>query len=103
MIVCQSEEITEPFQLGIHLGMKFDVCRRIEKDYSGIERQMIEVIDYWLKNFSDCSWEKLAIAVKRMRGHDRLAKELEGLQLNSSEPVNEPGTMDSETIMYTMI
>ena len=61
----------------MQLGIDYSICRRFEKDNVGdTGRQMIEVIDYWLKNAHDCSWNTLATALTRIGGHNRLAEKL---------------------------
>ena len=52
---------------------------------------MIEVIDYWLKNNIECTWEALAEAIKRVGGHDNLARKL---KQKDSEPVVESMEME---------
>ena len=43
--------------LGVQLNIPIDVLKDIERKYhNDIKRQMIEVIDYWLKNYTKCSW-----------------------------------------------
>ena len=76
-------EISQPVELGLQLDIDYGTLQRIEKDHQGdTGRQMIAVIDFWLKNSSDCSWGILAKAVKRLGGHDRLVT-----QINSKETV----------------
>lgn len=61
---------------------------------------MIEVIDYWLKICTKCTWGALAEAVKRVGGHDNLAHklnqkdsvcaesvEVESMELESIDPI----------------
>ena len=93
-IVCQLKGVNKPFQLGIQLGIDYEVCERFEKDHVGdTGRQLIEVIQHWLKNKSDCSWKKLARAVRNVGGHDQLAEKLCDLDLegSSSASHNVPG------------
>ena len=56
-----------------------------------LERQIIEIIDYWLGNSKDQSWEGLAKAVRRLGGHDQLASKLENNQCSSEVVSNQPG------------
>jgi hypothetical protein len=47
----------------------------MEENYPrDVGRQMAEVIEYWQRNNSDCSWEALARAVEKMGGHGNLVK-----------------------------
>ena len=68
----------------MHLGIKSHELEKIEKDYPRINRQMVEVIKYWLRNSSDCSWEALASAVEKMGGHGNLVKELRDKHLENT-------------------
>ena len=71
------KDISRPIGLGLQLGIEYGTLQRIEKEHPGdIERQMIEVINFWLKNFTGCSWGTLAKAIKTLGGHDLLADEL---------------------------
>lgn len=70
-------EDVDVFQLGIQLGIETSRLRLFEKEHKlDIKRQKIEVIDHWLKNSSEPSWEMLAKAVKRLGTHDQLALQL---------------------------
>ena len=71
------KDISRPIGLGLQVGIEYGTLQRIEKEHPGdIERQMIEVINFWLKNFTSCSWGTLAKAIKTLGGHDLLADEL---------------------------
>ena len=70
-------EIESPFALGVQLYIPTDTPKDIERKYhNDIRRQMFEVIDYWLKNNTECTWGALAEAIKRLGGHDNLARKL---------------------------
>ena len=43
---------------------------------------MAEVIKYWLRNSSDCSWGALATAVEKMGGHGNLVEKLKDKHLD---------------------
>ena len=76
-IVSALKEITKPYLLGVHLGIEMYELKKIEENYPrDIDRQMAEVINHWLRNSSDCSWEALASAVEKMRDHGNLVKNL---------------------------
>jgi hypothetical protein len=68
-ILLALEEVTEPYLLGIHLGIEPHHLKRFEREHHDTERRKIEVIRYWLLNNEECSWETLADAVKRMDHH----------------------------------
>ena len=76
-IILALEEVTEPYQLGIHLGIETHKLKMFEKNYPrDIERQKIEVIEYWLRNSAECSWDVLASAVEKIGGHGNLERTL---------------------------
>ena len=69
------KEITKPYQLGMYLGIETYELEKIEENYPrDIERRKIEVINYWLRNSSDHSWEALASAAEKIGGHGNLVK-----------------------------
>ena len=70
------KEVTRPHRLGIYLGIETYELEKIEKDYPHIDRQMTEVINYWLRNCLDCSWGALANAVEKLGGHGKLVEQL---------------------------
>jgi hypothetical protein len=47
---------------------------------------MAEVIEYWLHNSSDCSWEALAGAVEKMGVHRNLVEKLRDRQKTTTPP-----------------
>ena len=76
-IISALKEITEPHELGIHLGIETYELKMFEKNYpQDINRQKMEVLEHWLRNSSDCSWEALASAVEKMGRYGNLVKTL---------------------------
>ena len=70
-------DISRPVELGLQFGIDYGSLKRIEKDNrSDIGRQMIEVINFWLENFTECSWETLAKAIRSLGGHDLLVDKI---------------------------
>jgi hypothetical protein len=71
----------------VHLGIKPYELEKIEKNHPrDVGRQMAEVIKYWLRNSSDCSWEALASAVEKMGGHGNLVEKLRDKQKTTTAP-----------------
>ena len=69
-------EITQPYQFGLHLGMTPSALQLIERNHPGdVARQRTEVITYWSRN-NECTWEKVADAVKRLGCYGNLEKKL---------------------------
>ena len=84
-IILAIKEITEPFILGVHLGIEPHELKKLEKNYPrDVDRQMAEVIEYWLRNSSDCSWGALGSAVEKMGGHENLVKKLRDKHLENT-------------------
>ena len=76
-IISALKEITEPRDLGIHLGIETHVLETFEEDYpKDVNRRKTEVLKYWLRNSSDCSWGALASAVEKMGRYRHLVKTL---------------------------
>ena len=65
------------FNLGIHLGIKIQQLKIIERNHPDTSRRLTETISLWQENSTgECSWSTLAKAVERIRGYNRLAEEL---------------------------
>ena len=82
-------EVEKPFQLGVYLRIGASKLHKIEEDHPcDIDRQMKEVIDYWLKNTTDhATWEILAKAVECMDDERNLADRLRNLDSEGLEKV----------------
>ena len=64
-------------QLGVQLEIPPATLSTIESDYPrSAQRCMTEVIISWLRNVPECSWAKLAQAVKAIDGYTVLAEKL---------------------------
>ena len=75
-VITVIKEISNPYELGIHLGIEEYELDKIEKNYPrDVERQKLEAIKYWLRN-CDCSWRALADAVEKMKCHRKLVEQL---------------------------
>lgn len=68
--------MTNPYQLGIHLGIDTHELDKIEHNSESINQQMIKIIKYWLDINKDPSWKDLADAVEKMRGYRNLVTNL---------------------------
>lgn len=81
------KDINNIVPLGVHLGIPLPKLHQIEKENKdSLERQKIEMINFWLGNCSDCSWGRLAEAVKRLGGHNKLVSKLNELEAESKQP-----------------
>ena len=70
-------EVTEWYHLGLQLGVTPFKLREIERDYpQDTQRHKSEVLDWWLRNAPECSWEKLTEALEAMGGDGVLVKKL---------------------------
>lgn len=61
-------------QLGIMLGMKYDVLAEIRTDYHGSQCQMSEMLNAWLEKGS-ATWSSLVLAVSKI-GNKALGMEI---------------------------
>ena len=76
-ILRDTKEVTDWHTLGIYLGVKSSILKRIEKNYSGdTERCKTEVIHFWLQNDSEPTWNRLARAVEDMGGYANVVQTL---------------------------
>ena len=84
------------FEVGVQLGLKVELIRRIEGEHPSHTRRLCEIIDWWQKNNSSecCTWSTLAEAVKRVKGYDNLACELR--QRGNNAPVSRQPCGESE-------
>ena len=70
-------EVTRWYSLGIQLGLTPGTLSSIESNHPhDADRCKIDVLDWWLRNEQDGTWEKLAQALEAMRGHDVLVQKL---------------------------
>ena len=85
------KEVCQPVELGLQLDVEYTFLQKFEKDFrDDIGRQMIAVIDFWLKNSDNCSWGVLAQAIKRLGGHDRLVSTLNQMESKSHQAEHIP-------------
>ena len=94
-ILIELKEITDPHGLGMHLGLKEEELKKIEKNHSTIERRKSEIIYHWKRNFKPCSWKALADAVEKMGDHANLVEKLRALgadqEVNDTSQFSEQG------------
>ena len=89
-IVSALKEITKPYLLGMYLGIETCELEKIEENYlRDVDRQKAEVINYWLHNSTDCSWEALASAVEKMGGYGNLEKRIRDRHLGALKTATE--------------
>ena len=66
------------YQLGLQLEIPSGTLKTIESNYPhDVQRCMTEVLDFWLRNAPECSWEKLTEPLEAMGGYGLLVKKLE--------------------------
>ena len=66
--------MTEWYQLGLQLGVTPFKLKEIERDYPhDTQRHKSEVLNWWLQNAQEASWEKLAQALEAMGGYAAVA------------------------------
>lgn len=82
-IVEKLHEVTEWHALGIQLKVPSSTLRAIEQDWPrDAERRKSEMVNAWLRQDSDASWEKLAQALSTV-GYQVLSEELSQLHQKS--------------------
>ena len=65
------------YQLGVQLEILPATLSTIESDYPrDAERCMTEILNWWLHNAPECSWEKLTEAVEAMGGYRTVVERL---------------------------
>ncbi len=62
-VLLELEELVNWRDMVLHLRVPRRVVDRIEKDYTGIERQKREAISWWMENNDAASWKELADAL----------------------------------------
>ena len=82
-IEVELKEITQTYQFGLQLGVPTQELEETEKNYKDIARQRSEVIKYWDRN-NECTWERVADAVKKLGGHGKLEKRLRQLHIKGT-------------------
>ena len=76
-ILKDTKEVRSWFSLGIQLGIETSDLNAIERQFGGdTERCKVEVIEYWLRNAPEPTWNKLARAVEDMGGHSKVVETL---------------------------
>lgn len=95
-------EITDPYSLGVQLGVPPEDLERFERDYPhDVTRQRSQVITYWLRNSADASWSTLASAVERVGGHRLVVIRLRRLAAEEVRGNNYSGKAERQTQQYT--
>ena len=65
------------YLLGVQLDIPLATLSTIESDYPrDAERSMTEILNWWLQNAPERSWEKLTEAVEAMGGYRALVERL---------------------------
>ena len=67
--------VTGWHRLGINLGLQTYELSRIEQDYQGNKRRMLEMLDLWLQRPPATPWGDLANALQEM-GENRVAESI---------------------------
>ena len=65
------------YQLGIQLEIPVATLSNIEYEHPrDAQRCMTEILNWWLQNAPECSWEKLTEALEAMGGYRALVERL---------------------------
>ena len=87
------EDVTKPYQLGLHLDIHPATLKTVEKNHPGdVDRQKTEVIEYWLRNSPVASWISLTNTLDRMGGYANLVQTLRETYVTGPkfEPLHDP-------------
>ena len=71
-----NEVVNHWHQLGTYLNIPHEILSRIDKDFQDSTRKLNEMLQYWLSNEMEPSWEKVIDAVQRMKDHRNLCLRL---------------------------
>ena len=72
-------------QLGVQLRLPPDRLDKIEEDYKQSERRLYKVLEYWLDNEMNPSWDKICETLRRIGGFAKLICELKVKYCSLSE------------------
>jgi hypothetical protein len=68
-LVCRLQEV-DWNQLGIQLDVPRHILKNFDRDYPhDSSRKLSEVLQYWINNEPEPSWEKILQALQRIGGH----------------------------------
>lgn len=63
-------------KFGIQLKIKPHVLNRIDKDYTDTSRKFSEILQHWLRNESEPSWNKVCVALNRIGDYKNLEQHI---------------------------
>ena len=96
--------IVDPYLLGVHLEIPTEDLEQFRANYPGnVAQQRIDVINYWLNNSKDITWEALARAVEEMGGHKNLVTTLKKLAKGSVASQQELSVTGSDSFSLLVI
>ena len=72
-------------KLGVQLRLPPEKLKEIEENYPTSYRRLYEVLEYWLNDETDPSWDKICEALLRMGGFARIVHELKVKYCSLSE------------------
>ena len=93
-LVCELKEV-DWNQFGIQLNVPRHILRNIDRENPGNEsRKLSEVLQYWIDNESEPSWEKIVQALQRISGHKNIIIRIQ-LKYNISPQPQLQGCIES--------
>ena len=79
-------EINDPYHLGVHLGISPEDLDGIMTNHpNNVAMQRTDVINGWLRNCGNTTWNTLAMAVEKLGSHNNLVIELRKLYPHQQE------------------
>ena len=85
-LVHELSKVADWHLLGVQLRLPPDKLDKIEEDHKRSERRLCKVLEYWLNNETDPSWNKICEALRRMGGFAKLERELKVKYCSLSAP-----------------
>ena len=73
LVICLKD--VDWHQLGTQLKVPSEKLKEIEEEYHG-PRKLNEVLQYWLKNDEEATWETVLKALERISSHKSLVSDL---------------------------
>ena len=88
-------------QLGIQLNVPRHILRNVDRENPGNEsRKLSEVLQYWINNEPEASWEKIIQVLQRIGGHKKIITRIQLKYMISPQPqgsIKSPTTRSDES------
>lgn len=75
VLFSELKTVTEWYNLGVNLGLPPSELRKIELGYQGNNRQMLAMLDLWLRRTPNAAWGDVVSALRQM-GENTVAESI---------------------------